>query len=184
MPDRPIHIIRPAMRHELPEVSVIIASALRAFRGDVPDRVLHRYIAYSADIRRQADRGDIVVLESEGRIAGGVVYYANAGAQDLGLPDGWAAMRTLAVHPKARSRGFGRSLVDYCIARARTDGAKTVGLHTADFMRVAVAIYRNAGFKRAPEHDLKASGIFDLDPENGDVLVTAYRLELYPRRAC
>jgi GNAT superfamily N-acetyltransferase len=178
MLDTLTHIIRPAMSHELPDLAVTIAAAFETFRGTLPDRILYRYIAFSADIGQHAGRGDIMVLESEGKIAGTVVYYANAGTEGLGMPSAWAGFRTLAVHPKERGHGFGRSLVEYCIGRARSEGARTVGLHTADFMKDAVAIYRRMGFKRTPEYDLKASAVLGLDPAEADILVTAYKLKL------
>jgi ribosomal protein S18 acetylase RimI-like enzyme len=178
MLDRPNHLIRPATRAELPELSIVIAAAFETYRGAVPDRALDFYIASSADIGKQAGRGDILALESEGKLVGCAVYYANGGADGVGLPDDWAAIRTLAVHPKARSRGFGRSLVDHCIERARREGAPIIGLRTADLMKDAVAIYRKTGFERAPEHDFKVFAMYGLEPEDGEFLVTAYKLKL------
>lgn len=173
-------MIRLAAHHELPDLSATIMEAFEAYRGVLPDRILSLYIADSADIGQQFGRGDVLVLESEDHIVGCVVYYADAGTQDSGLPEGWAGIRTLAVHPRARGNGFGRSLVDHCIACARNDGAKTIGLHTADFMTDAIAIYERAGFVRCPEYDVSASSILDRDPAElgGDVLVTAYKLKL------
>jgi len=177
------HLIRPATRADLPELSIIITAAFETYRGLVPDRTLDLYVADSADIAQQYGRGEILVLESRGRIAGSVVHYADAGQEGLGLPSGCAGIRTLAVHRQERGRGFGRRLVEACVARARKDGAPAIVLHTADFMRNAVAIYRSMGFTRCPEHDLLASVIPGLGSSEGDVLVTAYRLDLRrPRR--
>jgi ribosomal protein S18 acetylase RimI-like enzyme len=174
----PNHIIRSATRADLPDLSVIIAAAFETYRGLVPDRLLDLYIAYSADIAQQYGRGEILLLESRGEIAGSVVHYADAVQEGLGLPSGWAGIRTLAVHCQQRSRGFGRSLVEACIARSRNDGAPVIALHTAGFMRNAVALYRSLGFTRCPEHDLLASAILGFGRSEGDVLVTAYALDL------
>jgi ribosomal protein S18 acetylase RimI-like enzyme len=178
MLDTTTHIIRPATRADLPDLAVIIAAAFETYRGLVPDRALDLYVADSADIARQYGRGEIIVLESRGAIAGSVVHYADAGQEKLGLPSGWAGIRTLVVRPEERGRGFGRSLVEACVTRARRDGARTIALHTADFMRNAVAIYRGFGFTRCPEYDLLASAVLGLHLDEGDIPVTAYRLDL------
>lgn len=175
MLDKPTHLIRPARRAELAEISTVIAAAFARFRGEAPDQILDLYIAESVAIETQWEHGDVVVLESHGRIAGNVVYYRNASEQGLGLPEGWAGLRTLAVDPQARGHGFGRALVEHAVRRARDDGARTIGLHTADFMKTAVGLYRRTGFVRCPEHDLMASSILGFDAKAGDVLVTAYR---------
>lgn len=177
MSNAPSPIIRPATRADLPVLSVIIAAAFETYRGLMPDRPLDLYVGHSADIARQYERGEILVLENQGRIAGSVVHYADAGQDGLGLPNGWAGIRTLAVHRQERGRGFGRRLVEACVARAQKDGAPAIALHTADFMRNAVAIYRSMGFTRCPEYDLLASAILGFSRNEGDILVTAYRLD-------
>lgn len=172
------HIIRPARRNDLPELSRVITAAFETYRGAVPDSMLDLYIQMSTDIGSQTDHGVVMVLELGGRIVGGVVYYADAGDEGLGLPEGWAGMRTLVIHPDMRGRGFGRSLVDHCVDRARTDGVKAIALHTTDFMKDAVAIYRSVGFVRCSEFDLKAVEVLALDEAEADILVTAYKLAL------
>ncbi|CCV15055.1 GNAT family N-acetyltransferase [Mesorhizobium sp. STM 4661] len=171
-------VIRPATGKELPDLSVIIATAFETYRGAIPDRALSRYIALSADLDQHKGRGDIMVLESAGKVVGSVVYYPKAGDEGLGLPAGWAGIRTLAVHPSARGRGFGRSLIEYCIERARREGHGTIGLHTAEFMKHAVALYRALSFGRCPQYDLWASDILNIDSASEDILVTAYKRTL------
>lgn len=105
--DRTTTIIRPATGKELPDLSVIIATAFETYRGAIPDRALFEYIALSADLDQHKGHGDIMVLESAGKIVGSVVYYPKAADEGLGLPAGWAGIRTLAVHPSARGHGFG-----------------------------------------------------------------------------
>lgn len=170
--------VRPARPGELAGLAALVSAAFETFRGAVPDGLLDRYVAISADLGQHANHGEIVVLESDGVPAGTVTYYPDASAEGLGLPAGWAGFRTLAVRPDARGRGFGRQLVDHCIDRARLQGAGTVGLHTADFMKDAVAIYRRFGFVRRPTFDLQASDVLGVSDPAGDVLVTAYGLAL------
>jgi len=169
-------VIRRARRREIPEIANIAAAALEGFRGMVPDRALGLYIDHSCDVAGRWNSGDVLVVESDGRIAG-TVTYANPNADDDALPAEWATFRSLMVHPDARGGRLGRLLVDHCIEAGRQSGAPALGIHTADFMTTARRIYDDAGFSRCPEHDFLASGFFGFDPAEGDVLVTAYRLE-------
>jgi len=169
-------IVRHARREEIPEIAGLTAAALEGFRGSVPDKPLGLYIEYSCDVAGRWDSGDVLVVESDGRIAG-TVTYTDRNADDA-LPAGWAMFRTLMVHPDTRGCRLGRLLVGHCIEAARSSGAPTLGIHTADFMTAARHIYREAGFSRCPEYDFLASTIFGFDPAEGDVLVTAYRLDL------
>ncbi|MCV3209332.1 GNAT family N-acetyltransferase [Mesorhizobium sp. YC-39] len=178
MLDKNTTIIRPATGKELSDLSVMIARAFETYRGTITDRALFEYIALSADLEQHKGHGDIMVLESAGKVVGSVVYYPKAGDEGLGLPAGWAGIRTLAVHPSARGRGFGRSLIEYCIDRARREGHETVGLHTADFMKDAVALYQALSFGRCPQYDLWASDILNIDLGRGDILVTAFKRTL------
>jgi ribosomal protein S18 acetylase RimI-like enzyme len=82
------------------------------------------------------------------------------------------------VHPDARGRGRGRLLTLACVERARTQGAATLGIHTTPAMTAACALYERLGFRRAPEHDLRAAQILGLGAGAGDLPVIAYRLDL------
>jgi predicted N-acetyltransferase YhbS len=170
-------VIRRARRREASEIAYITAAALEGFRGTVSDKLLCLYIDYSRDVAGRWDSTDVLVVESDGRIAG-TVTYADRNADGDALPAEWATFRSLMVHPALRDRGIGRLLVGHCITAARRSGAPALGIHTADFMTAARRIYDRAGFSRCPEHDFLASGFFGFDPAEGDVLVTAYRLNL------
>jgi GNAT superfamily N-acetyltransferase len=178
MLDRPIPIIRAARREEIPELAALITAAMLQFYRSAPDHIVASHIENSRDIENQWDRGDVTVLETGGELAGAGVYYRSAADEGIGLPPNWAGMRTLVVHPYARGHGFGRLLVEHFVARALRDRAPALALHTADYMERAVSIYRKMGFVRCPEYDLLASRLIDADPAQGDVLITAYKLDL------
>jgi len=177
MLDRSTPIVRRARREEIPDIVSLTAVALEGFRGSVPDTVLGLYIAYSCAVAGRWDSGDVLVAETDGRIAG-TVTYSDRNETDRALPAAWATFRSLMVHPDAQSSGLGRLLTDHCIGAARRSGASSLGIHTADFMTAARRIYDRIGFYRCPEHDFPASAFFGFDPSEGDVLVTAYRLDL------
>lgn len=170
---------RLARRAELPAVADLVGAALETFRGLVPDTPLDLYIAYSRDMEERWRSGDVMVIDGfDGRIAATATYIDHIREPGEGLPPGWASFRTLAVHPKARGQGLGRRMVEYCVDAARNDGASVIGLHTGEFMADARRIYKAAGFSRCPEHDFFAAGFFGFDPAEGDILVTAYRMNL------
>lgn len=92
-------------------------------------------------------RGEIVVAEDDGRVAGGVVYVPPQGERaDFFEPD-WALIRMLVVAPEFRGLGLGRRLTEECLARARRDGAARIALHTTSIMSVALPMYRRMGFR-------------------------------------
>lgn len=67
------------------------------------------------------------------------------------MPSEWAVIRVLAVAPALRGRGVARALTEDCLAMARADHAPAVGLHTAEMMVAARALYESAGFARHRE---------------------------------
>lgn len=126
---------------------------------------------------RSALEGDApaerIVAEREGRMVGAVHLYPPAYDAYGGLAESapWPELRMLAVAPEARGLGVGRALVDECVRRARRMGAAELGLHTSRSMAVAMRMYEQMGFVRAPEYDFQ--------PEGAE-LVEAYRLPLEP----
>jgi ribosomal protein S18 acetylase RimI-like enzyme len=88
----------------------------------------------------------LLVAEAEGRIAGSVAYHPPGNSDPNIFPREWASIRALAVDPVARGRGLGRRLTEACIARARTDRAPCIGLHTSEAMNVARGLYERMGF--------------------------------------
>ena len=123
--DRPVSSIRLAARGEIPELQSLIAAALAQYEGKASAAVFKPYVENSCNIGERWDEGQVPALDCEGHIAGTVTYYADAAREDLGLPQGWAGFRTLAVHPSARNFGFGRLLTDWCL-RGHPDVARHI----------------------------------------------------------
>lgn len=61
--------------------------------------------------------------------------------------------RMLGVSEGTRGWGIGAKLVEACLERAFTEGAKAVVLWTQPRMRSAQRLYERLGFRRAPERD-------------------------------
>lgn len=112
-----------------------------------------------------------IVAEQNGALVGSVQLYPPSANAYSGAVAGinWPEVRLLAVLPEARGQGIGTALMNECIRRARTAGASALGLHTSESLQVAIRMYKQMGFVRAPE--------YDFHPEGGEV-VEAYRLDI------
>ena len=122
------------------------------------------------DISARSEDTLIVAENGSGEMLACVTYVApgRSPVTKQGLPVEWAVIRLLAVDPGARGLGLGRSLTEECIARARRDGAKVLGLHTVNEMNVAQGLYERTGFVRDPRYD----------QQSGRVRILAYGLDL------
>jgi len=100
-------------------------------------------------------RGTIITArDSEnGRLLGIVILVAPYGAARQIAVDSEAEMHLLAVSPDSRRQGVGRRLVDTLIELAISREWQRVVLSTQEHMRAAQALYKQAGFSRAPERD-------------------------------
>jgi len=93
-------------------------------------------------------REDAWVAEHDGRIAGSIFLMKG---DDPATAPATARLRLLYVEPTARGLGIGRTLVDTCIARARTLGYARLTLWTNDVLISARKIYQAAGFTLVAE---------------------------------
>jgi ribosomal protein S18 acetylase RimI-like enzyme len=162
--------IRPAETAELDDAAAIIRAAYTEYAAQMTPGSWERYIEHAIDVRSRLDESELLVAESDARLVGAVTYYADARrAMGERAPSSWAGIRLLAVHPDARGRGIGRTLVEACVERARASGKAALGLHTSEMMAVAQGMYERMGFVRVPELDFHFGG---------DRVVMAYRLDL------
>ena len=160
--------VRDARPDELDAIALLLKEAYEQYAPLVPREAWDSYRQDIMDVRGRMSESQLIVAETEGRIAGAVTLYLN-GSASLSWPHGWAGIRLLGVHPTFRGRGVGKALMDECVRRARDAGIKTIGLHTTTAMDVARRLYEKMGFVRVPE--------FDFHPDD-DVVVMAYRLDL------
>jgi ribosomal protein S18 acetylase RimI-like enzyme len=112
-----------------------------------------------------------IVADDHGTLIGSVFLFPPAAKAygEMLAELSWPEVRLVSVAPEARGRGVARALMDECLRRARSSGAKAIGLHTSRSMQAAMQMYKRMGFVRVPE--------FDHQPP-GSELVEAYRLEL------
>ena len=75
-----------------------------------------------------------------------VFYFSPSRSDGVIFPREWASLRLLGVAQKERGQGLSRGLTEWCIARARLDGAKRIGLHASEAMTTARGLYERMGF--------------------------------------
>ncbi|MGH2807892.1 MAG: GNAT family N-acetyltransferase [Actinomycetota bacterium] len=168
--------IRLGHEEDIEPAREVLRAAYVEYESAFPPENWTPYLADILDLEGRARESELLVAELDGAIVGCVSnfppgskasYPSDAFSEPW--PDDWGAFRLLAVDPKARGYGVGRSLTIACIDRVRERGAPAIGLHTVAPMAVARAMYERMGFERAPEFDFRPG------PE---ILVEAYRLLL------
>jgi ribosomal protein S18 acetylase RimI-like enzyme len=147
-----IRLIRPEECEALGRLTVA------AYRAVSDEALSGGYAEELADVGRRSEKATVLVAVAdavEGAVVlGGVTYVpdaANTYAEDLA--EGEAGIRMLAVDPDVQGRGVGRALLEACLARARAQGRRAVGLHSTTLMTAAHRLYEDVGFVRAPERD-------------------------------
>jgi len=171
-------VIRPVRRGELAEVIALVADAFGPFEKALPAHIFEPYLKDARDFAERWEEANVVAIEQDGQFVGTVTYYKDATCEGMGWPSGMAGLRTLAVAPSAQSRGYGRAPCEWCIARARQEGAEGLALHTAAFMSAACKLYEGLSFQRRDLNDLLASEVLGFDPLLGDQKIIAYVLPL------
>jgi ribosomal protein S18 acetylase RimI-like enzyme len=108
---------------------------------------------------------EIFVAEISAGIVGSVVLFPGkmeAYEWSAHVPD-YPEIRMLAVDQEWRGKGIGKSLMHHCIEMSAKQGYSAVGLHTAEFMKNALSLYRKMNFQLVPE--------LDFEPANDGIIV-------------
>lgn len=141
--------VRPAQDGELDAAGAVVVAAYRA-DGLGGDR---DYLEDVGNARGRAGLGTVLVALDGDEVVGSVTYARHGSPLAEVCAPGEAEFRMLGVHPGARGRGVGEALVQACIDRARTDGARRLVLSTEPHSHAAHRIYRRLGFRREPALD-------------------------------
>lgn len=111
------------------------------------------YVLRLADAARRQREAELWVAVEAGRVLGTVTACPPGSPwRELSAPHE-GEFRMLAVHPDARGRGVGRSLVRLCEDRAREQGATTMVLSSLAQMHAAHRVYAHLGYARRPDRD-------------------------------
>ncbi len=138
--------IRSAVVEDLPAVRRIVSTAYAEFEPWLTPANWARLIANIAKVIEPGAPGLLRVARLGDQLAGTVTYLPPGPKDYQRVPPEWAVIRVLGVDPALRGRGVARALTEDCLALARTDHAPVVGLHTAEMMVAARALYEGAGF--------------------------------------
>ena len=82
------------------------------------------------------------IAQQEGKIIGGAGIYPTAG-----LPEDTCELVKMYLLAEVRGQGFGKALIDKCLAFAKQSGYKRVYLETMSELGKAVLMYEKFGFK-------------------------------------
>ena len=122
-------------------VAAVIRSSLTEFGLNRPGTV---YYDESTDHLYELFRKErsvyYVALEHNEIIGGAGIYPSE------GLPEGVCELVKMYLKPHARGRGWGRTLIEKCLAFAAAHGYSSVYLETMPELQQAVSVYRKFGF--------------------------------------
>lgn len=108
------------------------------------DRAVFGEFAYPPFVLRQfvdVHQRHFLVVDADPPLLG-YVLAAHAARSD----EAW--LLGLGVHPQERSNGYGRALMERCLARLRIDGARAVRLTVKPENTAAIKLYESTGFKK------------------------------------
>ncbi|SEH63114.1 Acetyltransferase (GNAT) family protein [Halobacillus karajensis] len=165
-------LVREALKEELPEIRMQRVSAYEDHRGAIPEehwQALKTTISSNAD---QQPGVELLIAEINGDMLGSVALFPAKTDAYEGLVAAldYPEIRVLSVIPQARGIGVASALMEECIHRAKAKGYPAIGLHTGEFMKGAIALYKNFGFVRIPQHDF--------EPANDGITVMAFQKSL------
>ena len=121
----------------------------------------------SEDMVRAAiyESGLIIGVE-QGKIIAAIILnhdadptYDNVKWQIETRPDQVTIMHALRVSPEFSGRGYGKRMVEYCIARATNAGQKAIRLDTLDENTIAQKLYLSMGFSFIDTVEIKYKDI-------------------------
>ncbi|MGH3874149.1 MAG: GNAT family N-acetyltransferase [Pseudonocardiaceae bacterium] len=148
---QPVIEVRPAGTADLPAVQRIVNSAYAEFEPWLTPANWVRMTNNIAKVIEPDAPGRLRVAQLGDQLAGTVTYLPPGPKDYPQVPPEYAVIRVLAVDPALRGRGVAHALTADCLALAREDHAPAVGLHTAEMMVAARALYERAGFVRHHE---------------------------------
>ena len=146
-------VVRLAEPADYPAIRAVILAAYGEYETAIGPDAYDLYLEDLLDLELHARNGPLIVAEVDGVVRGSAAFYPDAAAQGLGWPSGWAGGRALAVHPAARRQGVAQALLEAAEGLAHEYGAPVFAFHTIDLMSGAIALYKDLGYRRAPEFD-------------------------------
>jgi GNAT superfamily N-acetyltransferase len=172
---KPEYIVRNAKSHEFEKIGklmVDVYSQLEGFPKESEQPDYYKMLANIGDLTNKPETELLVAVSSDGKIAGGVVYFSDMQYYGSGgtatKEQNASGFRLLAVDPITRGHGIGKLLTNECIRKSKDKNLNQIIIHTTKAMQTAWKMYENIGFKRSE----------DLDFMQGALPVFGFRLSL------
>lgn len=162
---------KPEEFEELGQIMVEVYSQLEGFPKQSEQPEYYKLLANIGEWTKKP-HAELLVAVSEGKIAGGVVYFSDMQYYGSGgtatQEKNASGFRLLAVAPSFRKQGIGKLLSNECIRKAKERKLDQVIIHSTRAMQVAWKMYENLGFERSE----------DLDFMQEELPVFGFRLKL------
>ena len=163
---------KPAEFSKIGKLMVKVYSQLEGFPKESEQPAYYKMLSDVGELTNKPETELLVAVSSDGKIAGGVVYFSDMKYYGSGgtatREQNASGFRLLAVDPLFRGHGIGKLLTNECIRKAMEKSHSQVVIHTTMAMQTAWKMYEKLGFKR--------SG--DLDFMQGELPVYGFRLLL------
>ena len=163
--------IRTAKPEEFDEAAKVMLEAYEEYSSVLSPEEWESYAARILDVFSREMESDLIIAKKGEVIVGAVTFFPISENRTLVVwPPDWTGVRLIAVASQNRREGLGKMLVAECIKRSREQGAVADGLHSNKLMEAAVEMYRNIGFVRIEEFDIKPNPKFTVMAFKFDLL--------------
>lgn len=135
-------MIRSIRKEDNAEIAHIIRAVLAEFKADKPGTVYYDPTTDDLYTLFSLPGAAYWILEVGGNIVGGAGVYPTSG-----LPDGCCELVKLYLLAQARSKGYGKLLIEKCFDTAREFGYAQMYLETMPELKMAMGLYEKCGFK-------------------------------------
>ncbi len=147
----------PGEFEEIGKLMVQVYSQLEGFPKESEQPNYYKMLANIGEFTNKPGTELLVAVSSDGKIAGGVVYFSDMKYYGSGgtatKEQNASGFRLLAVDPLTRGQGIGKLLTNECIRKAKDKKAYQIVIHTTMAMQTAWKMYEYLGFKRSEDLD-------------------------------
>lgn len=134
--------IRVISEKENSAIAHIIRKTLEEFGANQPGTVYFDKSIWKLSNIVEENKSTYFVIEDNGEILGGGGIYPTEG-----LPAKTAELVKIYTLPEVRGKGYGKLLINTCLAFAKEVGYEQVYLESMDELSMAVALYERLGFE-------------------------------------
>ena len=136
-------LIREIRKVDDPVIANIIRKVMSEFDADPRTTILGDPALDKMYSNYQSPRSVYYIIEEDDAIVGG------CGIKHLdNSDDNICELQRMFLLPKSRGKGFGKTLIDMCIKKAKEFKYDEIYLETLSQMKKAISVYEKTGFKK------------------------------------